>query len=274
MSRARRRALLALAAALLLAWSLVPWLWALSTSFRPAAEVASLHGILPREWTLDAWRAVLFERPFGRILWNGFVVACGSALLALAVGAPAAFALVHLRVRGRAAILVLLLSVSMLPAVATVGPVFLAVRALGLRDTYAALIPVHAAFALPLVVWFLTAFLREIPSELYHAARVDGCTPLRAFRTVLLPLAAPGVVTTGFLAFLLSWNEFPFALTLTTTERARTVPVEIALFAGLHEVPWREICAAAVLATLPPAALILFLQRRLLAGLLAGAVRG
>ena len=269
-----KRTLVACAVLLALAWSLLPYLWLVVTSFTPAAELGRVPPFLPSAPTLDAYRAVFQERPFLRILGNSALVAGVSTALCLALGGLAAFALARLPVRRKALVLGLLLSISLLPPIATVSPIYLALKALGLRDTHAGLVLPYTALGLPLVVWFLTGFLRELPLELYRSARVDGCTPLQAFRRVLLPLIAPGVATTAILQFVLAWNEFLFALALTATPRARTVPVEIALFAGLHELPFAEIAAASVVSTLPLVALVVVLQRWILAGLAAGATKG
>jgi multiple sugar transport system permease protein len=165
-------------------------------------------------------------------------------------------------------------TLSMLPPIATVSPLFLMVSATGLHDTLIALVLVYAGFALPLAVWLMTQFFRGVPDELYIAARVDGCSALGAFVRVMLPLATPGLVATGLLVFIFAWNEFLFALSLTASTAARTVPVGIALFPGLHEVPWGEIAAGSVLATAPVVLLAIAFQRRVLDGLTAGAVKG
>jgi multiple sugar transport system permease protein len=145
---------------------------------------------------------------------------------------------------------------------------------LGLRDTIWALIMTYTTFTLPLTIWVLTNFFRGIPDEIYRASLVDGCTPFRSFVRVMLPLAAPGIVTTGILAFIFSWNEFLFALTFTATDASRTIPVAIALFPGLHEVPWGDIASASVVVTLPLVLLVFLFQRRIVEGLTAGAVKG
>jgi multiple sugar transport system permease protein len=162
----------------------------------------------------------------------------------------------------------------MLPPIATVSPLFLIANAAGLHDTLLALVLVYAGFALPLAVWLMTQFFRGVPDELYIAARVDGCSALAAFGRVMLPLAAPGLVATGLLVFVFAWNEFLYALTLTASASARTVPVGIALFPGIHEVPWGEIAAGSVIATAPVIAAAVLFQRRILEGLTAGAVKG
>ena len=162
----------------------------------------------------------------------------------------------------------------MFPPIATVSPLYLILRACGLRDTPLGLVLPYTTFALPLALWVLTGFFREIPDELYRAARVDGCTPFQAFRKVMLPLAAPGLATTAILVFIFSWNEFLYALTFTSSPEHRTVPVAISLFAGEHKEPWGEIAAASVIATLPLVILTLVFQRRIVAGLTQGAVKG
>jgi len=202
------------------------------------------------------------------------MVSAGATLLALGLGSLAAFALAKLRPAGRAATLAAVVALSMLPPVATVSPLFLLAVATGLRDTLAGLVLVYAGFALPLAVWLMTQFFRGVPDELYVAARVDGCSALGAFAKVMLPLAAPGLAAAGLLVFVFCWNEFLYALTLTSSMAARTVPVGIALFPGLHEVPWGEIAAASVVATAPLILLAVLFQRRVLDGLTAGAVKG
>jgi multiple sugar transport system permease protein len=255
-------------------YCLAPLVWQLITSLRPTHELTTLPPLLPTHFTLDHYAAVLAGPTFGRLIVNSLAVATGTTLLALAVGAAAAFALAKLRVRRRAVILTVVLAASMFPPIATVSPLYVIINALGLRDTLGALILTYASFALPLAIWVLTSFLRQVPDDLYAAARVDGCTPLQAFRRVILPLAMPGLVATGLLVFIVSWNEFLYALTFTATPRARTIPVGIALFPGVHEIPWGEIAAASMVVTLPLIALVLLFQRRIVDGLTAGAVRG
>lgn len=269
-----KAALRAVGLALVVAWCLAPFLWQAITSVRPAEELLSLPPLLPTRLTADHYAAIFAGHPFLRIITNSALVAACTTALALAVGAPAAFALSMLRVRGRAAILAGVLAISMFPPIATVSPLFLALGALGLHDTLAALAITYTTFSLPLAVWLLTNFFGALPRELYAAARVDGCTAFGAFMRVVLPLAGPGLVAAGLLTFIFAWNEFLFALTFTASEAARTIPVGIALFPGLHEVPYGEIAAAAVTVTLPVLALAAVFQRRIVAGLTAGAVKG
>jgi multiple sugar transport system permease protein len=159
------------------------------------------------------------------------------------------------------------------PQIATVSPLYLLMRALGLRDTWAALVLANTSFALPLVIWLLAGFIREIPGELEEAAALDGASRVQTLRFVVLPLVAPGAASAALLTFLFSWNEFLFAYTFTATEASRTVPVALALFPGVFEVPWADIAAASMLASLPPVLIVVGLQRYLVRGLLAGAVR-
>lgn len=267
-----KRAGLVFAATAVLTFCLGPFLWQVVTSLRPEGE---LHRIsLPSTWTLAHYRAVFAGRPFVGALLNSALVASATTLLAITVGSLAAFAVTRLRFRGRNLVLVFALGVSMFPPIATVSPLYLALRALGLRDTLAGLVLPYTTFSLPLALWLLTTFFREIPDELYQAARVDGCSAFQAFRRVLLPLAAPGLATTAILVFIFAWNEFLYALTFISSPAKRTVPVAIALFAGEHQEPWGEIAAASVIATLPLILATVLFQRRIVAGLTAGAVKG
>lgn len=273
-SRARSAVLFFITVTLLLGFCLLPIVWQLLTSVKPTSELAMLPPLLPTSLTLEHFVTVFAERPFGRILLNSAVVAIGTTLLSLLLGAPAAFALAKLRVPGRRLILLGILSVSMFPPIAVVGSLFLLIRFLHLRDTLWALMISDTTFALPLTVWVLTSFFRDIPDDLLRAARVDGCTAFQALVYVFLPVVTPGLITAALLTFVFTWNEFLFALTFTATEAARTAPAEIALFPGLHEVPWGEIAAAAMIVTLPILVIVIAVQRRLVAGLTAGAVKG
>jgi multiple sugar transport system permease protein len=249
-----------------------PFLWQVLASLRPASELTRLG--LPSHFTLESYLAVFQGRPFARVLWNSAVVAGGTTTLCLALGGAAAFALARLQVRGGTLLLGAALLVSMFPPVATVSPLYLLIRALGLRDRLTGLVLTDTTFALPLTLWILTGFFKSIPDELYRAARIDGCSPLQAFHKVFLPLAAPALATTAILVFIFAYNELLYALTFTSSPEARTVPVAITLFAGEHEEPWGEIAAASVVATLPLVIVTLAFQRRIVTGLTAGALKG
>jgi multiple sugar transport system permease protein len=253
-------------------FALGPFLWAALSSFRPAAEVTVVG--MPSRLTLENYAGVFQNHDFGRVLLNSLVVAGSTTALCLALGSSAAFALARIEFPGRRFILAFALTVSMFPPIATVSPLYLIIRALGLRDHLAGLILPYCTFALPLTLWMLTSFFRELPDELLRAARVDGCTAFGAFRKVFLPLAAPGLATTAILVFMFAWNEFLYALTFTSSPLKRTVPVAISLFATEHTEPWAEIAAASVIATLPLIIATVLFQRRIVAGLTAGAVKG
>ncbi len=259
---------------LVLSFVLGPFVWQLITALKPAEQLAQLPPLLPAPATGRNFAAVLNAPGFLRVTLNSFVVAASTMLLAFILGVPAAYALAKLNPRGGQGILATLLCFSMFPAIANVAPLYLLFIHLGIRDSVLAVVVAHSVFALPFTIWTLTDFFREIPHDLYRAARIDGCSHVGILRHVVLPLAAPGLVSVGLLVFIFSWNEFIYAFTLTATERSRTLPVAIALFPGMHEIPWGEIAAAAVLATLPTVLLMLLFQRRIIGGLTAGAVKG
>jgi ABC-type glycerol-3-phosphate transport system permease component len=194
--------------------------------------------------------------------------------VAVPIAALCAYAIARLPLRGKSALLALLLAVSMFPQISVVAPLYLLLRELRLIDTYPGLVLPYVTFTTPLAVWLLTGFFRQLPKDVEEAAMMDGANRLRALRDVVLPLAAPGIASTAILTFLFAWNEFLFALSFTTSPARHTVPVAIALFRGRYQVPWGEVLAAAVVATLPVALVVLALQRRVVAGLTAGATKG
>jgi multiple sugar transport system permease protein len=264
----------ALVIALVVLWSLGPFVWQIVTSLKPDAELTQLPPFLPGHPTLDHFRAVFASTAFPRIIANSAIVASCATLLSIGIGSLAAFGLAKLPLRFKGFIMLFVLTASMFPPIATVSPLYLIIRFLGLRDTWWALILTYTSFSLPLSVWVLTHFYRQVPDELYHASRVDGCGPLQSFLRVMLPLAAPGIFTAAVLVFIFCWNEFLFALTFTSTDHARTIPVAIALFPGVHEMPWGDIAAASVVATIPLVVLVFLFQQRIIEGLTAGAVKG
>jgi len=260
--------------ALVVAYCSGPLIWQFITSLKPDHELVRIPPVLPESSTVAHYVSIFKGHPFSRIIMNSAVVAASTTFLSLAIGSLAAFALAKLKVRYKALILAFVLSVSMFPPIATVSPLYIIIRALGLRDTWWALVITYTTFSLPLSIWILTNFFKEIPDEIYLAARVDGCTPFQAFHRIMLPLSAPGFVTTAILVFIFSWNEFLFALTFTSTAASRTIPVGIALFPGIHEVPWGDIAAASIVVTIPLVILVFVFQRKIIEGLTAGAVKG
>ena len=268
------RGALVVSLGLMLSVVLGPFIWQVITAVKPTAQLVSLPPVLPMPPTWEHFAAVLASPGFLRVCFNSLAVALATVGVSFLVGVPASYALAKLQVRGGAAVLAGLLCLSMFPPISNVAPLYLVFIRLGIRDSLLAVVLAHAVFALPLAVWTLTNFLREIPHDLYRAARVDGCSHLGVLRHVVLPLALPGLVSVGLLVFVFSWNEFLYALTLTASEESRTLPVAIALFPGLQEIPRGEIAAASVIATVPTVALMLLFQRRIVNGLTAGAVKG
>jgi len=269
----RRSRISDVAALLALAAYAIPFFWQLLTSFKPDALLLRLPPLLPTRLTTVHYEAVWTRSVIPRALGNSLGVAAITTVLALVLGLFAAYALARLPVPGARLLLLGMVAGTAFPQVAIVSPLYLLIRMLGLRDTWSALVLANTSFALPLVIWLLTGFIREIPEGLEEAAALDGANRLRILRWVIAPLAAPGMASVGLLTFLASWNEFLFAYTFTASESSRTVPVALALFPGVFEVPWGDIAAASILASLPPALIVAGLGRFLVRGLLAGALR-
>ena len=251
----------------------IPFFWQLLTSFKPEAELLRVPPLLPSRLTLAHYRVVIEQSLMPQALGNSLGVATLTTLLALVIGLPGAYAVARLPLPGKRLLLLAIVASTAFPQIATVSPLYLLMRALDLRDTWAGLVLVHTSFALPLTIWLLAGFIREVPIEAEEAAAVDGAGLLGIFRWVVIPLLAPGLASTALLAFLFSWNEFLFAYTFTVSEASRTVPVALALFPGVFEVPWGDIAAASMLASVPPVLIVIVLQRFLVRGLVAGAVK-
>ena len=261
--------------AVVVAYAVIPVVWMVSLSLKPAADLGD-NRFLPRVVSLEHYEAVFRDPQFSAALWNSVGIAGLSTLAAVVLAMFAAYAIVRLTFPGRRLILAAALSIAMFPPVSIIGPLFNMWRTLGLYDTWPGLILPYMTFTLPLAIWTLSAFFREIPWDLDKAARVDGATPLQAFVHVIAPLAAPGVFTAAILVFMFAWNDFLFALSLTSTNDARTVPAAIAFFTGSSrfQQPTGSIAAASVVVTLPIIAVVLAFQRRIVAGLTSGAVKG
>jgi ABC-type glycerol-3-phosphate transport system permease component len=223
--------------------------------------------------TLEHYRNLVSQRDFFTPLRNSLIVAGATTLVCVVVGSVAAYALARMRFRGRSLVLGAILAAGMFPQIAIVPPLFELLRALGFIDTYPGLVLPYCTFAMPLTVWFLVGYFRQLPPDLEEAAFVDGATRLHALRAVLIPVALPGIATTAVLTFIYCWNELLFALSFTTGFERHTVPVAIALFRGQYQVPWGQILAATVVSTLPVALLVVVFQRRIVSGLTAGAVK-
>lgn len=275
MRRLAKNAGLLLACLVLAIFLLFPLYYAIITSFKSGSELFRVS-YWPREFDLTSYARLWTEQNFGRNILNSIVVATSVVLLSLALALTAAFALSRVRFRGRGLLLYAILGISMFPQIAVLSGLFELIRVLGLYNNLAALVLSYMIFTLPFTVWVLTTFMRDLPVELEEAALMDGISPLVILMRVFLPLMAPAMAATGLLAFIAAWNEFLFALTFTLANEQRTVPVAIALITGAseHELPWGSIMAASVVVTLPLIVLVLVFQRRMVAGLTAGAVKG
>jgi multiple sugar transport system permease protein len=260
---------------LIVVWTLVPLLWLLSLSLKGGDHIDDGR-FWPAAPTLHNYRTVFRTDLFTSALRNSIGISLVATALSVALATLAAYALARLRFRGRRAVLGAALAIAMFPVVSLVGPLFDIWRRVGLYDTWAGLVLPYMSFTLPLSLWVLATYFREIPWELTEAAEVDGASPWQTFRMVIVPLAAPGVFTAAILTFLFAWNDFVFGISLTSTDRARTVPAALAFFTGASsfQQPAGAICAAAVVVTVPVIAVVLAFQRRIVAGLTAGAVKG
>ncbi|MFD4587451.1 carbohydrate ABC transporter permease [Streptomyces sp. NPDC058434] len=265
-----------LGTALLVAYCLAPFYWMLVSSFRRSSDLFE-KSPLPSPWSLENYRAVLEPGTgFGRALLNSLVVAGVTTVVTLVIAVFTAYALARLDFRFKNAVLAVVIATSMFPGIALVVPLLkLFAGTLHWVNTYQAMIVPSMSFALPLAVWNLNAFFRQLPRELEHAAMVDGCTPGQAFRKVILPLTAPGLFTTAILTFIAAWNEFIIAVSMVNETSMQTTNVAIARFGGAtgFDIPYGTKMAAGVVVTVPLLVLVLVFQRRIIAGLTAGAVK-
>jgi multiple sugar transport system permease protein len=262
---------------LILVWALFPLLWMVSLSFKdPNTFRSSKPTFFPKHWVWTNYKTVFSDSLFTSALRNSIGIAVIATLLSVVVAMFAAYAIARLEFPGKKVLLSMALAIAMFPQAALVGPLFNMWRNLGIYDTWIGLIIPYLTFALPLSIWTMSAFFRQIPWEMEQAAQVDGATPWQAFRKVIVPLAAPGVFTTAILTFFFCWNEFLLAISLTSTDRARTVPAALSFFTGASQFqsPITAIMAAAVVVTIPVVIIVLVFQRRIVAGLTAGAVKG
>jgi trehalose/maltose transport system permease protein len=261
--------------ALILCYSVLPFYYALISSLKSGSALFAVD-YLPRHWQWENYFAVFREQPYALNILNSVLVATSVVGLSLLLAVTAAYALARFEFRGRGLLLITVLAVSMFPQVAVLSGLFELIRLLGLYNHLGALVLSYFIFTLPFTVWILSAFMRGLPRELEEAAIMDGAGPMTIVFRIFLPLLKPALVSTGLLAFIAAWNEFLFALTFTLTNEQRTVPVAIALISGAseHELPWGRIMAASVIVTLPLILLVLVFQRRIVAGLAAGAVKG
>ncbi len=264
-------------AILILLWCLLPIAWIVSLSLKPVEETATgSPQFLPKSMTWDNYSTVLQEGDFQRALINSFGISLIATALSVIIATLCAYAIARLEFKGKRAVLSIALAIAMFPVVSLVGPLFDQWRVIGLYNTWPGLIIPYMSFTLPLAIWTLSAFFREIPWEMEQAAQVDGATSWQAFRKVIVPLAAPGVFTAAILTFFFAWNDFVFGISLTSTTAARPVPAQLAFFVGPDQFnpPTSTLSAAAVMVTVPIIIIVLLFQRKIVAGLTSGAVKG
>jgi multiple sugar transport system permease protein len=254
---------------------LFPFYWLINTSLKTGPDL-STSALFPPNPTLDNFQSIFKDSNFTNALKNSAIVALATTALALIVGSFCAYALARLRIRFKFAILAIVLTITTFPQITIAAPIFKLWRDIGLYNTIPGLVIPYLTFALPLAIYILTSFFREIPRDLEEAALVDGATNFQAFYKVVVPLAAPGLATAGILTFIAAWNEFLLAITLTSSPAARTVPAAIAFFTGStqFEQPLGTISAASVTISIPLIVMVLLFQKRIVAGLTAGAVKG
>jgi multiple sugar transport system permease protein len=259
----------------IVAYAVFPVLWILSLSLKPTADVGD-GSLWPKSASFQNYRDIFNSGEFVRPLINSIGISLITTVLAVSIASLAAYAIARLDFPGKAVLLSGALAIAMFPPVSIIGPLFNIWRSTGLYDTWPGLILPYLTFALPLSIWTLAAFFREIPFDLEEAAQVDGATPAQAFRKVILPLAMPGVFTSAIIVFIFCWNDFLFSISLTSTNSARTVPAATAFFTSSSNFinPTGQIAAAAIVVTVPIIIMVLAFQRRIVAGLTAGAVKG
>jgi multiple sugar transport system permease protein len=254
---------------------LIPVVWIFSLSFKDPSTITD-PTFFPTKWTWANYSGIFDSSEFTRPLLNSIGIGLIATFISVVLASLAAYAVARLAFPGKSALIGLSLLIAMFPLISLATPLFNIERTLGIFNTWIGLIIPYIAFGLPLGIYTLSAFFREIPWELEKAAKMDGATPFQAFVRVIAPLAAPGMVTTAILVFLFCWNEFLLAVTLTSTIAARTAPAALAFFTGSSQfaVPTGSISAAAVVITIPIIIFVLLFQRRIVAGLTSGAVKG
>jgi len=271
----RARIGIGLAAIAIVVWALAPVVWIVSLSFKQGDDIDNQQ-FWPTHWSLENYKTVFQTDLFTSALRNSLGISLITTVISVVVAMFAAYAVSRLEFPGKRYVLISALAVSVFPAISIATPLFNLWRSIGLYDTWVGLIIPYLALTLPLAMWTLTSFFRQIPRDLELAAQVDGATTWQAFRRILVPLAAPGVFTTAILAFFVAWNDFVFGITLTSTDRARPVPAALAFFSGASQFqqPTAAIAAASVVVTIPVVVLVMLFQRRIVAGLTNGAVKG
>ncbi len=253
---------------------ILPFVWQFLTSVKPMSEISAIPAKwIPSKLNIQYYFNVFEKHPFGKYLLNSFIVAACTTVLGLLVGASAAYALARLRFKGKKLLLMVILSISMFPAIATLSPIYLLLKQFHLLNTYAGLIIPYITFALPLSIWLLTNFFSQLPKGFEEAAAIDECSRAGIFFRIMLPLIKPAVFSVALIVFINAWNEYIYALTFMTNDTMRTVPVGIAMFPSNYEMPWGDMAAATVIVTVPLIILVLIFQKKIIAGLTTGGVK-
>ncbi len=267
--------LLAALIAVFVAIIVFPFYWMVNTALKMPGDVTKIPpDFFPNPIGFGYFVAAFTRYRLSHYVKNSIIVAGLTTALSIFTGGLAGYALARIDIKGKKLLLLSILAVSMFPSISVLGPLFLILRGLGLMNTRTGLVLPYVSFMLPITVWVLTSFFREIPLSLEEAALIDGCTPVQALVRVIAPLSVPGIFTMSILNFVSAWNEFLIAFTLTRSADAQTVPIGIILIQGEHEFPWGEMSAASVTVTVPLIILVLILQKRVIQGLTAGAVKG
>lgn len=252
--------------------NIIPYLWTILTSMKQPNEIYDVK-VFPNEFFLDNYLAVIFESNFMTNIWNSFVVSATTALICILIGVPAAYAFARLKFKFQNTLFMLVLFITIFPGIFIISPLFDFLSRIGAIDTYLALIIPYVAYFTPLVVWILTGYFKTIPSAIEEVAIMDGCSVFKLILRIILPLSLPGILTVGIITFTLAWNEFMFALIFTSSNSARTVPVAISQFQGIHSLNWGQMTAAAIVATIPIVLISIALQKYIISGLTAGSIK-
>lgn len=252
--------------------NVIPYIWTILTSFKKQNEIFTVN-IFPKEFFLGNYVEVLFSSGFLTNIKNSLAVSTITTVLCILIGLPAAYAFARLNFRYKNALFMLVLFITIFPGVFIISPLFSFLRSIGAIDTYFALVIPYVAYFTPLVVWILTGYFKTIPSSIEEMAIMDGCSIFKVITKIVLPLSIPGILTVGIISFTMSWNEFLFALIFTSSDRAITVPVAISRFQGIHSLDWGQMTAAAIVATIPIVIISVLLQRYIISGLTAGAIK-
>ncbi|GAA0614592.1 carbohydrate ABC transporter permease [Virgibacillus siamensis] len=252
-----------------------PFLWVFLSSIKPPS---ALFGEKAFDWfannpSLKSYKSVFFDHPFLTYMKNSFIVSSITTIYTVFTASFAAYAIARLEFRGKTVILGLVLSVSMFPQIATLSPIYMILKNLGLTNSYLGLIIPYTTITLPLSIWIMVTFFRKIPHDLEESAKIDGASLMQTYWRIIFPLAVPGIFTTAILVFVAAWNEYLFALAINTSEAYKTVPVGISMFQGQYSIPWAEICAATVVVTIPLVVMVLIFQKRIVSGLTSGSVK-